>query len=94
MRGTKIATAYTEKCIHIACILDKYGPLSPKKVRDLGGDEKCGTIMRMNAYGWFKKIEKGIYSITTQGRRELLDYPELEKYYTELIENQNNEVNE
>ena len=84
--GRKIATAYTEKCINIACILDKYGPLSPKEIRSHGGDEKCGYILRFNAYGWFEKINKGLYGITKKGRKEVMEYPELEKYYTELLE--------
>lgn len=83
--GRKIATAYTEKCINIACILDMYGELSPKEVKSFGGDEKCGYIMNSNAYGWFKKIRKGIYAITTEGRKGLLEYPELEQYYTQKL---------
>lgn len=83
--GTKIATAYTEKCIKIACILDIYGNLSPKQVREYGGDEKCGVIMRMNAYGWFSHIDKGLYGITVKGRKGLLEYPELEQFYTDMI---------
>lgn len=83
--GRKIATAYTEKCINIACILDMYGSLSPTQIRKYGGDEKCGNILRMNVYGWFCREKKGIYSITTDGRKALLEYPELEKYYTEKL---------
>ncbi len=86
VRGKKIATAYTEKCIHIACILDKYGPLNAPKLKKLGADEKCANILKMNAYGWFKKVDRGVYDITTLGRRSLMDYPELEKYYTDLID--------
>lgn len=82
----KIATAYTEKCIHIACILDRYGPLSPKEIRSYGGDEKCGTILRFNAYGWFERIQKGLYGITQKGRIGIMEYPELERYYTEQLE--------
>lgn len=86
--GTKIATAYTEKCIKIACILDIYGELSPKQVRSFGGDERCAAIMRSNVYGWFNHPTKGIYSISEKGRIGILEYPELERYYTEkLIEN-------
>lgn len=85
--GRKIATAYTEKCINIACILDMYGELSPKQVREFGGDEKCAYIMRMNAYGWFKHIDKGLYGITTKGRKGLLEYPELEQFYTQRLLN-------
>ncbi|MCI8405361.1 MAG: hypothetical protein HFE49_10765 [Clostridia bacterium] len=83
--GTKIVTAYTEKCIHIACILDMYGDLSPKRIRELGGAENTYTILRSNVYSWFQKTEKGIYGITQKGRTDLMDYPELEKYYTDLL---------
>lgn len=83
--GRKIATAYTEKCINIACILDTYGELSPKQIKNYGGDEKCGNILRINAYGWFEKVKKGVYRITLDGRKALLEYPELEKYYTEKL---------
>ena len=84
--GKKIATAYTEKCILIACILDKYGAMSAKEIRALGGDEKAWNILNSNVYGWFEKIGSGIYGITKQGRIGLMDYPELEQYYTEKLE--------
>lgn len=83
--GKKIVTAYTEKCIHIACILDMYGELSPKAVKDKGGDESAQSILSRNVFGWFEKVDKGIYRITDNGRRSLLEYPELEKYYTEML---------
>ncbi len=81
----KIVTAYTEKCINIACILDTYGELSPKQIKEYGGDESCGNILRMNVYGWFEKVRTGVYRITLEGRKALLEYPELEKYYTEKL---------
>lgn len=84
--GQKIVTAYTEKCIHIACILDMYGDLSPKNIREKGGCDNTYNILKMNVYGWFHKVSRGIYGITTDGRKGLLEYPELEKYYTELLQ--------
>lgn len=87
--GRKIATAYTEKCINIACILDKYGPLSPKEIRSYGGDEKCRNIMVSNVFGWFEKLGNALYGITNEGRLGLMEYPELEKYYTEKLEKHN-----
>ncbi len=86
--GTKIVTAYTEKCIHIACILDMYGDLSPKQIREKGGADNTLGILTYNVYGWFQKISRGVYGITDEGRRGLLEYPELEKYYTELLMNE------
>lgn len=85
VHGTKIVTAYTEKCIHIACILDMYGELSPKEVREKGGADNAQLILSRNVYGWFEKVDKGVYRITNDGRRGLLEYPELEKYYTEML---------
>ncbi len=84
--GTKIITAYTEKCIHIACILDMYGELSPKQVKEYGGDEKSTqSILSYNVFGWFERVKKGVYAINDKGRKGLLEYPELEKYYTEML---------
>ncbi len=83
--GTKIVTAYTEKCIHIACILDMYGAMSPKRIKEMGGADNTYTILRSNVFGWFERTDKGIYGITRKGRTGLMDYPELEKYYTDLL---------
>ena len=83
--GTKIVTAYTEKCIKIACILDMYGELSPKQIRDYGGADSAQLILSRNVFGWFEKVRTGVYRITNEGRKGLLEYPELEKYYTELL---------
>lgn len=82
--GTKIATAFTEKCIHIACILKKHGSLSPAQIKQLGGDENCGAILYRNAYKWFERPSKGLYDINEKCLRELELYPQLTSYYEEL----------
>lgn len=87
--GTKIITAYTEKCIHTACILDMYGEMSAAQVKKLGGPDNAYNILRMNVFGWFRKVKKGIYAITKEGRLGLMEYPELEKYYTDLLLSKN-----
>lgn len=83
--GRKIATAFTEKCIHIACILENYGPLSPAEIKKYGGCENCGAILYRNTYGWFDKPQKGIYSLSRSGILGLNDYPELKAYYSEKL---------
>lgn len=84
--GTKIITAYTEKCIHIACMLDMYGEMSAAEVRKKGGADNAYNILTMNVYGWFEKTGRGIFKITEKGRLDLMEYPELERYYTELLQ--------
>lgn len=84
--GTKIITAYTEKCIHIACILDMYGELSTKQIREYGGADNAYNILSRNIFGWFEKVGRGVWKITREGRLGLMEYPELERYYTELLQ--------
>lgn len=87
--GTKIITAYTEKCIHIACMLDMYGEMSAAEVRKKGGADNAYNILTMNVYGWFQKVGRGVFKITEKGRLDLMEYPELEHYYTELLQSKN-----
>lgn len=85
-RGEKLVTAYRESAIFIACCLEKYGPLSPKKLRELGTDIKKTTqILSSNHYGWFYKLNRGIYCISDEGRSGLKEYPRLMEYYFKKI---------
>lgn len=84
--GKKLLTAYRESAIFIACCLNKLGPLSPKKLRMLGSDPKKTTsILSENHYGWFDKVERGVYSINETGKSGLADYKELADYYNEKL---------
>ncbi|MFC4320462.1 DUF2161 domain-containing phosphodiesterase [Litchfieldia salsa] len=87
---TKIMTAYKENCIQIACYLEKYGPLSPKKLRSLGTGEKTLSILNKNYYRWFEKVSRGVYEINDTGKQEVNQFPELVEYYQrKLLEEQN-----
>ncbi len=80
--GRRIATAFTEKCVHLACLLIKHGPMSPKELRALGADENCAGILYRNSYGWFDRIGGGVYAVNEKGRAGINDYPELYEYYS------------
>lgn len=83
----KLMTAYREMAIHTACCLMKYGPLSPKALRQLGTDEKkTTTILKENHYGWFEHKARGLYDINADGRQAVEGYAELFEYYMQLIE--------
>ncbi|MHC8521314.1 DUF2161 family putative PD-(D/E)XK-type phosphodiesterase [Rossellomorea sp. H39__3] len=75
-------TAYKESCIHIAILLDRHGPLSPKSLKELGTGEKTPLILQKNYYGWYDRVKRGVYELTDKGKREMLDYPDLLKTYT------------
>jgi hypothetical protein len=64
---TTLMTAYRENAILIACCLAKLGPSSPKSLRNLGTGDKTTSILSANHYGWFQRVEKGVYELTDQG---------------------------
>ena len=77
----KLVTAYRENAIHIACCLDVLGPSSPKALRSLGAGPKTLSILYTNVYGWFERIDKGVYALSAKGRADLGQYPELVEHY-------------
>jgi len=82
--GRKVATAYTEKAVHIACLLEKYGTLTTKELRELGSDSaKTTSILSSNFYGWFEKLDKTTYKLSDKWNDSL--YTELIKYYRTLV---------
>jgi hypothetical protein len=82
---TKLATAYRENAIHVACCLLKRGTLSPAELRSLGTGEKTYSILRNNVYGWFERLDTGSYGLTSRGRVELALFPELAAHYAALL---------
>jgi hypothetical protein len=88
-RGKKLVTSYRESAIFIACCLDKLGAVSPKRLRELGTDaKKTLSILSQNHYGWFNKVDRGVYTLTEEGKRALGEYKELAEYYYGKIESE------
>lgn len=84
--GKKIMTVYRENSIHIACCLERFGELSPSKLKKLGTCEKTQSILTKNFYGWFEKNGRGIYKLTKEGFEALLKYKDLSDHYREKLE--------
>ena len=78
---TKIMTAYKESCIHIACCLEKNGPMSPKALKEMGTGVKTSSILQKNYYRWFERVKRGVYDLSDTGKKEFAHYPELVDYY-------------
>lgn len=82
MTRKKIITAYREKCIRLACLLEREGPLSTARLRERGLEEAVG-ICSKNYDHWFQRVEKGVYCLSETGRAalELEAYRETVAYY-------------
>jgi len=72
-----LVTAYRELALQVALYLAERGPLSPSGLRELGTSPKTQSILNSNYYGWFERIDRGVYSVTASGRQALDDYPAL-----------------
>lgn len=70
------STAYRERCIRVACLLERNGPLSAAKlIKEFNCGAETRGVLYNNFYNWFKKEEKGIYFLSETG----IDYLELNK---------------
>ena len=72
-----LLTAYRERALYIACCLERYGPSSPAALRQWGASPKAQSIVARNPYGWFQRLEPGVYGLTPAGRTALVEYAEL-----------------
>ncbi|MDP3487828.1 MAG: DUF2161 family putative PD-(D/E)XK-type phosphodiesterase [Bacillota bacterium] len=73
----KLMTAYRENAIQIACLLNDLGPLTTRKLRELGAGSKTQAILYRDHYKWFRRVVPGTYDLTELGRQELMHYPDL-----------------
>lgn len=86
-RGKKILTAYREAALQIACCMEKYGELSPSKLKQKGTNpEKTQSILSKNHYGWFEKIDRGIYKLSETGKNAIIQYNETSAFYRKLYD--------
>ena len=86
---TTLMTAYRENAILIACCLSKLGPSSPKSLRNLGTGGKTTSILSANHYGWFQRVEKGVYELTDQGDFESRSFKQIYKQAEAYVEAHN-----
>lgn len=81
----KIVTAYKENAIRIAVYLKEIGATSPKILRKYDSGKKTLSILYNNFYGWYQRVDRGIYDITAKGKSELKNFPGLVKKYEKEI---------
>lgn len=70
----KLITAYREKVLQCAYMLQQHGPLSPKQLKELTHIPQVGLILQKNYYQWFTKVNRGIYKINPEGEQALKQY--------------------
>ncbi|WP_137699842.1 DUF2161 domain-containing phosphodiesterase [Marimonas lutisalis] len=71
MARETIMTAYRQGAMKCAAYLAEHGPCKGAVVARETGVARATTMMRDNHYGWFEKVETGIYGLSEAGRRAL-----------------------
>lgn len=87
----RIITAYKEKSVEIACLIEKFGMITPKMIRELSSFQKSETILQTNYYNWFEKIKRGTYVLSINGKDALndLNLSDLVAFYRKEVMNKN-----
>ncbi|MDA5095192.1 DUF2161 family putative PD-(D/E)XK-type phosphodiesterase [Aliiroseovarius sp. KMU-50] len=67
----KIVTAYRQDAEKLAVHLAEHGPMKGAALARATGVAKATTMMAANHYGWFERVERGIYGLTERGRSEI-----------------------
>jgi hypothetical protein len=68
-----IMTAYRQQALACAAALAQ----GPRRVRELKPDSPdAAKILLHNVYGWFTRVERGIYELTDAGRAALKRWPQ------------------
>jgi hypothetical protein len=70
---TPIMTAYRQQALACAAAMTA----GPRRVQDLRpANPDAGKILLHNVYGWFDRIERGVYTLTDAGHAALKRWPE------------------
>ena len=69
-----VMTAYPQRALLCGARLAA-GPLRPRDLRDTAPD--AYVILRRNVYGWFERVDHGLYGLTGAGREALERWPQV-----------------
>ncbi|MEP5633755.1 MAG: DUF2161 family putative PD-(D/E)XK-type phosphodiesterase [Tateyamaria sp.] len=62
-----LVTAYRQDALKLAVYLFEVGACKGADVAQDTGVTRATTMMRDNHYGWFEKVDKGVYGLTDSG---------------------------
>ena len=92
MNRKKLMTAFREKSIRIACLLEAKGQTSTAEIRALGM-EACIVPLSKNYDEWFERLQRGVYALSEKGREALAqeEYKEAVTFYRKEMQERKEE---
>lgn len=69
-----LMTAYRQDALRCVRLLNERGPTKASEVAKQTGVERARRLMADDHYGWFERIETGIYQLTPKGKQAVIDF--------------------
>ena len=69
-----IVTGYRQDAVRCARFLAIHGPSKGAKVKEWTEVPQATRIMADDHYGWFERVERGVYGLTKAGQKGLADF--------------------
>jgi hypothetical protein len=63
-----IMTAYRQQALRCAGLLLSNGPMKLSVLRAAADAPNAAAILQQDVYGWFERVERGIYAVSPKGR--------------------------
>ena len=77
---TTLMTSYRQDALRCLKTLNENGPTKAAEVAQAAGVSRARTIMADDHYGWFERVERGVYAVTPRGAQAAADHTgDLEK---------------
>ena len=73
-----IMTAYRQQALAIARYLNEQGATKASEIAHALNVPKARAILYKDVYGWFDRVDRGIYEISPRGKKEILLWAEAE----------------
>jgi hypothetical protein len=67
-------TAYRQRCIRVAEYLTQHANAKGAEIKKAIGEEQATSFLSKDYYGWFEKIDRGVYKLSEKGKVELPDW--------------------
>jgi hypothetical protein len=63
-----LMTAYRQEALRCAALLAANGPMKVATLRASGEVPKAARILQDDVYGWFERVERGVYGLSPKGK--------------------------
>lgn len=77
MTRESLMTSYRQGALRCAKVLFDEGACKASYVAKMAGFDKARNLMASNHYGWFEKVDRGVYGLSPEGAKALEEHAEM-----------------